>query len=94
MHTDAAKTHAFAIAEVLVLLQLALALQFPDLRLFIDHIPSAYGGYYYSMQHMLPFSLNLVQHAEPGVLWACMISFCLALWHFAVSSPSEEQGQI
>lgn len=39
--------HVFAISEVLALLQLALALQFTDLLLIIDHIPSVYRGYYY-----------------------------------------------
>lgn len=49
MHTGAAETHAFALPEVLVVLELALALQFTDLLWIIAHIPSAYRDYHYSV---------------------------------------------
>lgn len=49
MHTGAAKTHIFATSEVLVLLPLALALQFTDVLLIKDHITSMYRVYYYSI---------------------------------------------
>lgn len=59
MHTDAAKTHVFAISEILVLLQVTLALQFTDLLLIIDHITSVYRDYYYSLATYTSFPLKL-----------------------------------